>query len=92
MMKRLLIARWSTRGGKHWTELFWNVDIESNEYYSYRENGAGGVMADPDGSALNAIHNIEERIRLFRIEDHPSLKMAFRHHVVDEWSKRHDAT
>ena len=36
----MIIARWESRGGKHW------VELEQTEFgFSYRGNGCGGVMA-----------------------------------------------
>ncbi len=52
-MDRKMIARWESRGGAHWVEVF------RDEYgYSYKANGAGGFI----GSSQEALDLLNLRI------------------------------
>lgn len=42
--KKKVIARWESRGGKFWTELY----DEGEQGYSYRGDGYGGYMGKID--------------------------------------------
>jgi hypothetical protein len=39
----ITLARWQTRGNKHWLELYTGYN-EHGQYWSYRGNGCGGCL------------------------------------------------
>lgn len=61
---RKKIARWQTRGGKHWFELY---QYEDGGGFSYRGDGAGGNLGNM--SEEEAIAYIEKRIKAMKEVD-----------------------
>lgn len=54
------LARWQTRGGAHWVELY------CDSYgYSYRARGAMGFLGKLDGDDITAIGLMELRLADF---------------------------
>lgn len=55
----MLIARWQTRGGKHWYELF-EQDFQGKPSYHYNGDNCGGNIGW--STRDKAIQNIQTRV------------------------------